>query len=291
MMKDQRTFAKAVEELRNARRENKAQLARTLGVRPATISEWEASGRGYRPSAETCLKLARLAAGPAARSWFLSQAGMDDQMVLSLAQTIKKDRRVEPGEVEAVRLRPLPGTRDRGEVFMPVHPSANPDFTYYFEADSNAADFILAPGTVAVDTQDGGSLIAPFWKSIVLIHIDQETSEGWMENPYTDYLLGQITLLANPDTGGRLPGLAALAKLGGVGLESRLRPMTIGSFFHPDYRDAGFCERVKRGDRSARRALEQAAKTAEKEMHTYPGIRVVGRAVGWQPSLESNEQT
>lgn len=277
-------LGKRIDALRRLRNETQSEFARRLGVNQGTVSAWIRGDKSRKPSAEMIWRLSSLATDPADILWFLEQTGLSVQAILAAARKIHELRYDAPPPGSTVNVMPLHGAESQDALLAERKRVPNPDHTFYTSVDVRAADFILAPGLVTIDVRYRGTLLAPFWEDIVLVHIDPEKADGVARSLYADDFLGRVWLhvvLDNFDVPGRTPGLAAVAMLGGVSLAQRLRALTIGRFFHPDWRKPEFLERVQRDDKFARRAIEEMSDAARKDMQTDPGIEIVGRVLRW----------
>lgn len=79
---------------------NQVEFARYLGVPQSRVSEYRA---GKRPTAEMCVRLAKLAKYPD-NLWFLEQAGLKRDDILSAADKIRGERNAPPVEGEVIRV-------------------------------------------------------------------------------------------------------------------------------------------------------------------------------------------
>jgi transcriptional regulator with XRE-family HTH domain len=92
-MKPPATYAEKVKELRDSLRLTQTEFAERMGSAQTTVSAIE-NGLSL-PSAEACIRLAGLASDPADALWFLDQAGIEVDLLISVAKKV--------GDAHAVR--------------------------------------------------------------------------------------------------------------------------------------------------------------------------------------------
>ena len=109
---------------------NQAEFARYLGVPQSRVSEYLA---GKRPTAEMCVRLAKLAPYPD-NLWFLEQAGLKRDDILSVAGNIARDVFTPPQGTDLIRVSPSedsPEALAAGDLALPNRLVANPAWTRY----------------------------------------------------------------------------------------------------------------------------------------------------------------
>lgn len=190
-------IADQINALMTAKCLRQAGLAHEIGVSPSRISEWLAGKRA--PSPEAYCRMAKLAAYPESL-WFWGRAGIDQQAMLSTAETILKERRAPVIEGETFRVRRVRktphGLEEAGPPLpMPVQAIPHPLSTLCF---------VLEKEEVVVDMADAGAAsLLPFWGQTVLMEIEPQPREEIWALPFIEGLF--IGALYGPDER-RLPG-------------------------------------------------------------------------------------
>lgn len=154
---------------------NQADFARILGVSQSRISDWYA---GRRHTAEMYLRLAKLAPYPD-NLWFLGQAGMDEQEILSVAEALLKQRSAAPMEGEIFRAGRFGEISQRGEPVGPLVPLPkefvpNPASTVCLVVDEHSRGQGMAPfGLYGLDTSVSGTVdIRAIRNEMIMIRFD-----------------------------------------------------------------------------------------------------------------------
>jgi transcriptional regulator with XRE-family HTH domain len=276
-MKKSSESGKQIRELRDGLGLKQLEFAERLGVTQATISSWEAGDEDRAPSAEAYFRLAGLASYPK-NLWFLKQAGIEAQAILSLADKILEERSAppKPGEVVRIeRFRVTPeGREETGQlVALPGEFIPNRDSTKCFILDGKSASFVFADGDIVVvdasDVESRDLALTSFFDKIVLMEFNAERLHR--EMPY----------YRSPE--GLFIGKLGLQKSGTFSWEARLAPLderfkvhavVVGEWRY-DYRDDSNPPRYRGQD------LDRAEKLVPEEIRLYPACRIVGAVVGW----------
>ena len=152
-----------------------ADFARILGVSQSRISDWYA---GRRHTAEMYLRLAKLAPYPD-NLWFLEQAGMDEQAILSAAEGLLKERSAAPVEGEIFRAGrfseiPQGGERAGPPIPLPKEFVPNPASTVCLVVDEHSRGQGMAPfGLYGLDTSVSGTVdIRAIRNEMIMIRFD-----------------------------------------------------------------------------------------------------------------------
>ena len=284
---------------------NQVEFAHCLGVPQSRVSEWRA---GKRPTAEMCVRLAKLAPYPD-NLWFLEQAGLKRDDILSLAGNIAKDVFTPPQGTDSIRVSPSedsPEALAAGDLALPNRFVSNPAWTrYMIVGEEFLSPVILHPKDVRLrlDTvarkifeaievvpisytwsllgrgdillldvsQNASPTLQPFWG----LHLVVKT------NLYADYggptlLAGELVAIASMrDVSARLSVYAdSDAQLQDVGIWIPPRAPSSSeksTASEPDYPMEG----------ENRNGLYERAKA---EMRLEPGYTILGIVRGWLPA-------
>jgi transcriptional regulator with XRE-family HTH domain len=162
------------------------EFGKRLGVSQGTVSAWERDDKDRLPSADMYFRLATFASRPEDQVFFLQEAGLSGEIILSAAEKIFADRIAPPSEGEIFRVpivrRTAKGNEETGE-FLPVPAyllsgrasaialAVHEDFS---RANRFKGHRMLPPGDIIVlDTSGAGTQkAAPFLDQIVVIDIN-----------------------------------------------------------------------------------------------------------------------
>ena len=262
---------------------NQVEFARYLGVPQSRVSEYLA---GKRPTAEMCVRLAKLAPYPD-NLWFLEEAGLKRDDILSVAGNIASGQITSPTPGEIVLIAPFEGrTGKNGEPLPSIaYPAAllsEPLLTRYFIIDEHSRSYGFdVDDILLLDVSDNGAPdLMPFWEQTVLVELTGSYPSSFKEevvgrlfvgenrailrmNVYTAMLQPWAHKLLLPEKADQEIDLYEQ----GLHLKST-RPFCVGIF-----QDLG----VKPGEFD----LGEQLKRARAFLRLDPEHRILGRAVGW----------
>lgn len=273
--KTSKTLGAEVAAVRNALGLSQGELAQKLGVGRSAISACEIGRIVLAPPA--LLMLAEMAPGDEQKTFFLEQAGLSEQIIAHAAEVLFHKRTAPPLESEVVRVGPLAGSEDDGELLMPRSRIPNPNFTFYVVGLPHQRWLALAPGVIVLDTKDAGSQIAPFWHDIVLI----KTSE----NPYgsPEFIVGKVHPPAYVIDHRTASQGSQSAVLAGSSVPEPYEGLHLGMHAHEDWGKPEFHKRLRDDPEFALQIGEDIGRRAYREMTTLPGVEIVGKVIAWFP--------
>lgn len=272
-----KTVGRRIRDLREflGYRGRQADFAKLLGVGQGTLSAWERDDPIRKPSALIYLKLASMARDEAETSLFLDQALIDEHLITSLAERLLKATVKPASKGDVVRVGPLPGTEDYGEMFLSGKGLPNLGFVSYVKAAENLVWLGLPPGTLILDTHERGNRVAPFWYDIVLVK-DGRTSA---DSP--TYVVGKVVKVDHSQGGPSVPAGQVIAVLTGSSFREPFAGFHIGSYLHPEWGSKDFHKRLRDDKKFFARVTAEASSGADQGMETWPGIEIVGRVILW----------
>jgi len=197
-MKKNPRIGERIKRFRESHYASQKALADALGLRQTVVSAWETGDN--MPSCEAWVKLASVAPSPD-NLWFLRQAGLDREIIIAAAKTLKENIVIRPKEGEMVLIPRFRETEHgREEAGPPVRLEAefvpNPLATICLEV-SGPSDVVDAPhGLFILDT----SLVATanVWavqEQVVMSDVPQLPGHG---NPAGLYV-GRLRLQGSYD--------------------------------------------------------------------------------------------
>jgi len=271
-----RTTGERIKSLRKHRGESQAGLGAILGVKRAIVSSWENDDPIRKPSSAIYLKLSALAHEPKDVEWFLQRAGIERRAIFGIADKLDVGKIQPAGAKDVVRISPIAGGRDIGELILPRSRVANPNFTFYAIGLPDLAWMVLTPGLIVLDTKDAGDLISPFWHEIVVAKV----SRGPYESP--KFVVGKV----HPPFSGHhrtaSPGSHS-AVLAASSIPEYHEGLHLGTHAHKDWGKPEFHKRLRDDQEFALHVYEDVARHAYREMKTLPGIEIVGKVIAWFP--------
>lgn len=198
-----------IKALRTERGETQLEFANILGVRQATVSDWESPTTDSIPSSESYVQLGNLAPYPDSL-WFWKQAGIDQTAMLSASGKLLKER----GDLAETKCVAVPPLREKGrkqtgqEVFEYVDAKyvPNPSSVAYWIIDkATCKESALVSGDVVIlDTSSNDSAnLQPFWDSEVLFEVTEGVKQVQTAKPRAGLHLGRLRL--HMPSGGRSP--------------------------------------------------------------------------------------
>jgi len=213
-----RTLGSRVSKLREALGQTQAEFAKTLEVTQPMVSAWE--GARDSPSAGAYLRLAKLASHPD-RLWFLEQAGVDEQLILSAADQLSEERVALPSKGEIVRVPRYRFTEQgRQEAGPPVPFDAefvpNPRITICVLVDERSTAFVDSPrGNILLDRScEGAEDLHELWEQVVMLYLAPKDIEtiGEQEGIYVGrlHLEGHGSSFGKPESARMKAGLFSL---------------------------------------------------------------------------------
>lgn len=267
-----------IKALRTERGESQLQFASVLGMRQATISDWESATTDTVPSAESYVQLGNLAPYPDSL-WFWQQAGIDQSVMLSAAGKLLKERG-ELAENKCVAVPPLrTEAAGKGAAFEFVDAKyvPNPGSVAYCVIErATCREAGLIPGDVVIlDTSSNNSpSLRPFWESEVLVEVTEEVKQLRTARPRPGLHAGRLRL--HTPSGGRSPHehwLAVLFPPRHV-LEPRGYGEILGMWNISMTADS---YRLRGADRQFDPELLRAR--VEEELRLYAGCTILGRVI------------
>src|SRR5689334_17376237 len=116
-----KSSAGRIRALRQALRMSQQAFAERMQTFQTNVSKWE-SGEQI-PSAETYLRLSELAVSPSDSLWFMQQAGLSRQKLLSIAGALLKEQMAAPlaGEIIRVPVLDEKGSPGASFIALPAH--------------------------------------------------------------------------------------------------------------------------------------------------------------------------
>ena len=252
-------------------------LADALGLRQTVVSAWETGDNV--PSCEAWVKLASLAPSPD-NLWFLKQAGLDREIIIAAARTLKENAVIRPKEGEMVVIPRFRETkRGREEAGPPVRLEAefvpNPLTTICLCVDEKSIAIMDAPkGLFILDTScEGADDLSALWGHVIAIHYAPKLLEpfGHRQGTY----IGRLQI--DYDVGGfRLEGLIRYTGTLDMLTESRFRFLHVGSYTDPQGMK-GLAEDDKEGESDRMGEIEKRAVSG---LRLLEGVRVLGKVIG-----------
>jgi transcriptional regulator with XRE-family HTH domain len=262
-----------------------AEFAERLGASQTTVSAWEVGDT--TPSAEAYFRLAGLASYPD-NLWFLKQAGIEPEGIVSIADKILKERGAPPKAGEVIRIPRLrvaaEGKEEPGPLLIrPAEFTPSPGSTKWFALEEKNASFPVKPGDIAVvDTSHAGArdlVLSPFFNTVVLMEFKSESTH---EGLPTGLFVGQLVSRRGP------PAFTWYAELAVLNQRLEVHRFTVG-----DWPAEGPVVCVD--DPSTRTGWRkaEAEEFAPEAVRLYPGCEIVGLVIGWlaKPTVKSDEKT
>jgi len=265
------------------------QFAEHLGVSQTTVSAWEVGDT--TPSSELWVRLASLARYPD-NLWFLEQAGLDLEWMVSVAERILRERSIpaDPGEVKRIsRFRLTPeGNREPGPpVLVAAEYVPNPGSTFAVVVDEKGAGFAFSPGDIVVVDSSAGDVetCESFWNQVVLAEFAPRAEQPaglqgvWPEG----FLVGKLVLERH---GGWHPkGIVFSGRLGPLVEAFDARSFPIGHYYHEVPADLDRFGYSPPSDREMSGRLEKEGREqALKNFRPAKGCRILGRVIAWFPA-------
>jgi len=170
---------------------NQVEFARYLGVPQSRVSEW---GAGKRPTTEMCIRLAKLAPHPD-NLWFLEQAGLNRDDLLSVAGNIARDIFTPPKGVDLIRVSPSedsPEALAAGDLALPKRLVENPAWTRYMVVSEE----FLRP--VILHPKDMNLRIDAAARKVFNLIEDVPLSQTWSLLGHGDILLLDVSQNSSP---------------------------------------------------------------------------------------------
>lgn len=276
-MRKARTSGQRIKELRDSRGETQAVFATHFDVQRAIVSSWEGDDDLRKPSAVVYLKLAALARNPQEAAYFLSLAEIEQRTVFSLAEKLAEGKLLAAKSGDVVRLGPLPGTEDHGEILLPRARVPNPRFTYYAFGLESLTWLALEPGLIFLDTKDAGDRVAPFWSEIAVARRRSDVGN------VSEHFLGKIWMVQSEAASPTHVSAVRFSVMAGAQRPSRWQGFLLGRHFHPRWGEADFHRRIAADDDFSRCVHEDTHRRAFSGMRTDSGIEIVGRVIAWFP--------
>ncbi len=260
-------------------RMNQVEFARYLGVPQSRVSEW---GAGKRPTAEMCVRLGKLAPYPD-NLWFLDQAGLKQDDILSVARHIMKERNAPAAPGEIVRIPRFRQTLEgREPAGPPVALSAqfirHPLATICLLVDDKSTGIVSAPhGATFLDTSfEGAYDLSALWDRVVMIDYrlgDPSRVSEYGAREHGLYV-GRMRLMP-PNWAQYQPGVSRF-----LGMSELLLKEPIGSGSMINYLHVGtYKVSVPESELSAENK-EQIESRASGELRLFTGVRVLGKVIG-----------
>jgi transcriptional regulator with XRE-family HTH domain len=192
--------AKRIRALRKALGDiGQREFARLVGVRHATLSEWE-SGKNF-PSAAGFLALGNLAKGQDEKLWFWEQAGLSRAALIGLCGKISADQWKQPAEGETVRIPEFRETAHGREeagppIPLPARFIPHPGSTICFSVDEQSTGVADSPkGIFILDTfYEGAEDLSALWGRVVILRYAPEfDSSAFPQGIYAGRLILNIS--------------------------------------------------------------------------------------------------
>ena len=202
-MKEQDELSAYIGALRTSRGSTQAEFAADAQVTQPMVSAWEAGKE--TPSAETLMRLAKLAKYPA-NVFFWERAGLDREEMLSASGKIMEERGAPAKSGEITRLwvyrmaaRGMEKTGQR--IIMPAERLPNPLSTIGITLDEGSSRFTLTPGDVIfVDSSRANPLDLPsFFGETVAMTFTGKLFVGRMQSPQVSGANGRLLRLETLD--------------------------------------------------------------------------------------------
>jgi transcriptional regulator with XRE-family HTH domain len=171
---------KALRELKGM---SQAELAKRFKISRSAVSLWEIGP--MPPPAEALMLLGNLATYPE-NVWFWKLAGLDDQVMLSAAESMLKERGKAPPGSKLTRVPMLSmGSRGKagkgGPILLPGSLVPNPGSTRYIGLEKNSVGKAFVEGDIVVvdsfESQRDPMCPAPFWERLIVVKMSA-ASEG-----------------------------------------------------------------------------------------------------------------
>jgi len=283
-----------------------ADFGKRLGVSQGTVSAWERDDKDRLPSADMHFRLAAIASRPEDQIFFLQQAGLSRETIISAANELVKEQIARPKEGEMVVVRPVEQSWIKGQepppgILFASALSAKPMLTRYFTVDEYSSGYGFETGDILlldISQVDTPSLM-PFWEQPILAeHTDPANCSR------KEQIVGRLFLRESRHEA--VPPLAFHAFYDGMLQpwtnlhhemgEMRGRPM---KGYHPGdhlkdsgpfvitYGDQGS---VEDADADIETSFAALRKQAQAKIRLYPEWRILGRVTGWfRPSSEGGE--
>lgn len=286
-MKKSSESAKRIKDLRDALGLKQVEFAGRLEVTQATISSWEAGDEDRAPSAEAYFRLAGLASYPE-NLWFLKQAGVDPQAVVSIADKILKERGAPPKAGEVIRVPRLcvaPEGKEEANplLILPAEFTPSRESTKWFTLDKENASFPVKAGDIAVvDTSHAGAqdlVLSPFFNTVVLMEFGSESAHEGLPR---GLFLGQLLSRRGP------PAFTWYAELAVLNERLEVHRFTVGK-----WEGGGPVVCVDGAPTRTGWWKGSAEDFAPEAIRLYPGCEIVGLVIGWlaKPTVKSDEKT
>jgi transcriptional regulator with XRE-family HTH domain len=287
------TLGERIRRIRGKR--HQAEFGKRLGVSQGAVSAWERNDKDRLPSADIYFRLATLASRPDDQAFFLQEAGLSREVIVSAANKLVKDRIVHPKEGDMVLVQPFQEDTQESQEQIPVlrlaaNLAADPTSMMYIVVNKDFTGtgvFSNFPGSkddvmgsleedlpqtfpplemgdiILLDISRNDAVdLSPFWGQLLLVYTEQ--------TPGPRYIIGQLGLQASD-------GLVFTARLyvwttneGGEDLDIGLWRGTIPASAQGEAFKSLEEELYKEAQPQARR-----------EIRLHAGYRIVGLVVGW----------
>ena len=255
---------------------NQAAFARYLGVPQSRISEYLA---GKRPTAEMCVRLAKLAPYPD-NLWFLEQAGLKRDDILSAATKIMEGRSAPPVEGEIVRVPRFRVTEHGREeagppIPLPTQCVPHPLATICLCLDEKSPRIGESPrGLILLDTSiEGTKWRDEFSGRVVMLDYMPRDVGPWPLGLYMGRIFRQGPLTQLPRA---------------IWTDIMLEPLTkdatsrFGAWLPVgSYVESGEALAAAQGDKEKSEAVvNEFRQRALSNLHLSDGVRILGKVIG-----------
>lgn len=286
-MKESSTIGETIRALRMARGMTQAQFAGVFGVGQTAVSAWEVGD--IIPPADVYIRLAGLAPYPD-NLWFLEQAGIEIEAIVSTTAKILKDRGASPEPGEIIRLPRFRLTAEgREQAGPPLVIAAervpNPLSAQCLVLDEKTAKLVFSSGDIVVldISAESATDLRPFWDQVVLMEFSPglERNRGIRQTWPEGLLMGLLRLQKVYYTGAMPCWEAWLGPLMPPKRISFADGLLVGSWRYEYPPEVKFELDVPKDPRDWERAYKEAETQAPEAVRLLSGCRILGRMICW----------